>query len=40
MANVNAAIRPLVEKLWDYHQLHHEVSAADAGAVQQAINCR
>ena len=27
---MNAAIRPLVEKLWDYHQLHHEVSAADA----------
>jgi uncharacterized SAM-binding protein YcdF (DUF218 family) len=30
MANVKAAIRPLVEKLWDYHQLHHQVSAADA----------
>ena len=27
---MNAAIRPLVEKLWDYHQLHHEISAADA----------
>ena len=23
-------IRPLVEKIWDYHQLHHELTRADA----------
>lgn len=23
-------VRPLVEKIWDYHRLHHEISHADA----------
>jgi len=27
---VNDAIRPLVETVWNYHQLHHEVTNADA----------
>ena len=27
---MNDAIRPLVETVWDYHQLHHEVTNADA----------
>jgi len=27
---VNDAIRPLVETIWNYHQLHHEVTNADA----------
>ena len=27
---MNDAIRPLVETVWNYHQLHHEVTNADA----------
>ena len=27
---MDPAIRPLVEKLWNYHQLHHEIAYADA----------
>jgi uncharacterized SAM-binding protein YcdF (DUF218 family) len=27
---MNARLRPLVAKLWDYHQLNHELSKADA----------
>lgn len=27
---MNDAIRPLVETIWDYHQLHHDVANADA----------
>jgi uncharacterized SAM-binding protein YcdF (DUF218 family) len=27
---MDPAIRPLVEKLWDYHQLHHELVRSDA----------
>lgn len=27
---MNDAIRPLVETIWNYHQLHHEVTNADA----------
>jgi uncharacterized SAM-binding protein YcdF (DUF218 family) len=27
---LDPAIRPLVEKLWNYHQLHHEIAHADA----------
>ena len=30
ISTVNDAIRPLVETIWNYHQLHHEVTNADA----------
>lgn len=27
---MNERLRPLVEKIWEYHQLHHELTRADA----------
>jgi len=30
MALLNDRVRTLAERIWQYHQLHHELSAADA----------